>query len=224
MERSRVLVLASFVAVVAASLGVGGAAWASHQFSDVGNSHPFHDEIAAIVDGCVAGGFSDDTYRPNDPVSRQAMAAFLSRGLGQVEVADGETATLPGNLVGEITAPLTLATIDVEIPTVGECSQYVELSGRASVDIPGLKADLCTAARCTVWLELYEGETLLGTAEGVLSGDFDVDVMTVDAVVPADGGTHTYTLAAKTWLMEANAGSAHHIRLIAETHPFSGTA
>lgn len=224
MQRTKILGLVSAVALVAAVVGAGTAAWASHQFSDVGDDHPFHDEIGMVVDSCVATGFADGTYRPANSVSRQAMAAFLSRGLGQVEVADGATVMLPGNETGTITAPLTLATVDVQIPDLDDCNQYVEVTGRASVDIPGLKLDKCTAARCTVWLDLYEGAELLGTAEGVLSGDFDVDVMTVNAVVPVDGGTHTYTLAARTWLMKADAGSAHDIRLIAETHPFSATA
>jgi hypothetical protein len=224
MQRSKVVAIVSVVTVMSAAVGIGGAAWASHQFSDVGDDHPFHDEIGMVVDSCVAAGFPDDTFRPTNSVSRQAMAAMLSRGLGQVEVADGATAMLPGNDTGTITAPLTLASVDVAIPNLDGCTQYVEVTGRASVDIPGLKLDKCNAARCSVFLDLYEGASLLGTAEGVLSGDFDVDVMTVNAVVPADGGTHTYTLAARTWLMKANAGSAHDIRLIAETHPFSATA
>jgi hypothetical protein len=225
MERWKVLGLAGVVAVMAASLGAGGAVWASHRFSDVDDDHPFHDEIADIVDGCIAGGFADGTYRPDNPVSRQAMAAFLSRGLGQVEVADGATVMLPGNSTGTVTAPLTLATVDIDIPDPGTtCAQFVEVTGRASVDIPGLKANLCEAARCTVWLDLYEGADLLGSAEVVFAGDFDVDVATVNAVVAAAPGEHTYTLAARTWLLKADAGSAHDIRLIAETHPFSETA
>lgn len=224
MRRNRVLAVVGAIAVVSASLTVGGAAWASHQFSDVDDDHPFHDEIGMIVDSCVATGFDDGTYRPANSVTRQAMAAFLSRGLGQVEVADGAIATLPGNDSGTITAPLTLTSVDVQIPGAGDCTQYVEVTGRASVDIPGMQLDKCNAVRCTVWLDVYEGPTLLGTAEGVLSGNFDVDVMTVNAVVPAGPGTHTYTLAARTWLMKADAGSAHDIRLIAETHPFSTTA
>lgn len=198
--------------------------WASHRFSDVPDDHAFHDEIGLVADACVVNGYDDGTFRPANDVTRQALAAMLARGLGRVEVADGPTTFLPGNLVGAVTDPLTLATVDIAVPGVDGCQQYVELTGRASVDIPDLKLNKCNAARCTVWLDLYEEGALLGTAEGVLSGDFDVDVMVVNAVVPALPGPHTYELAARTWLMKPDAGSAHDIRLIAETHPFSSSA
>jgi hypothetical protein len=57
----------------------GGVAVASHQFSDVGDGNQFHDDIDWMVDQEIADGFSDGTYRPSQPVSRQAMAAFMRR-------------------------------------------------------------------------------------------------------------------------------------------------
>jgi hypothetical protein len=48
-------------------------------FGDVPPSHPFFDEIAWMTEAGVANGFEDDTFRPSNPVSRQAMAAFLLR-------------------------------------------------------------------------------------------------------------------------------------------------
>src|SRR5688500_11860470 len=56
---------------------------ASHQFSDVPTGHPFHDEISAIADAGITTGFDDGTYRPGATLTRQAMAAFLERGLGR---------------------------------------------------------------------------------------------------------------------------------------------
>ncbi len=215
------------VGVLAGALGAGGTVWASHQYSDVGDAHPFHDEIGAVTDSCIAEGFDDDTFRPGRSVTRQAMAAFLERGLSHVEVAEGAGGDLPGDDGGAIAGPQTLAAVSVDVPELPECAgQFVELIGRASVDIPGLKLDRCLAARCTAWLQLYEGGTKIGEAEAVLSGDFDVDVMTVTAVVAAEPGTHTYTLAASTWLMPAppDGGQVYDFVLIAETHPFSDTA
>jgi hypothetical protein len=48
-------------------------------FSDVPTSHLFYDEIEWMAANGVTTGFSDGTYRPTLPVSRQAMSAFLAR-------------------------------------------------------------------------------------------------------------------------------------------------
>jgi hypothetical protein len=54
-------------------------------FSDVPAGHPFHDEIAWMASSGVAGGYPDGTFRPTEPVSRQAMAGFLHRLSGEPE-------------------------------------------------------------------------------------------------------------------------------------------
>ena len=63
---------------------------ASHQFPDVPDEHPFHDEIGAIAEAGITAGFGDGGYHPADPVTRQAMAAFMQRGFGRVGLAIGE--------------------------------------------------------------------------------------------------------------------------------------
>lgn len=226
MRRWRSIGAIVAVAVVAGTVGAGGSVWASHQFSDVGDGNQFHDEIGAIADSCITQGFGDGTFRPGNSVNRQAMAAFLERGLSHVEVAEGADATLPGDNAGEIAGPQTLTTVDVDIPSLPGCEgQYVELIGRATGDLPGTYVTRCLAIRCTFWLQLYEGGDLLGQVEGVLT-DFEAKPMTVTAVVPAGPGTHTYTLVASTWLLKEppDGGGVHDIMLIAETHPFSATA
>jgi hypothetical protein len=51
-------------------------------FGDVGGDHPFRTAIAwAVAEGIVTG-HPDGTFRPGDPVTRQAMAAFLWRSEG----------------------------------------------------------------------------------------------------------------------------------------------
>src|SRR5690606_18482327 len=69
--------------VVAAA---GGAA-ASHDFPDVPDSHPFHDQISWLVAGGVTEGYPDGTFRPVAPVTRQAAVAFLYRMAGEPDVA-----------------------------------------------------------------------------------------------------------------------------------------
>jgi len=56
--------------------------WSSNRyqlFDDVGPTHVFWDEIHWGVDNDIVDGYSDGTFRPTAPVSRQAMVAFLYR-------------------------------------------------------------------------------------------------------------------------------------------------
>jgi hypothetical protein len=69
--------------VVVTGLALSSAAYATHDFSDVPTSSPFHDDISWLAESGITTGFPDDTYRPNEPVSRQAMAAFMRRLAGQ---------------------------------------------------------------------------------------------------------------------------------------------
>jgi len=55
-------------------------------FTDVPVEHPFHDEIAWMVQEGLTTGFPDDTFRPAQPVTRQAAAAFLYRYDGEPPV------------------------------------------------------------------------------------------------------------------------------------------
>lgn len=48
-------------------------------FTDVSSSHWFRDEIQWMKDSGISIGWDDGTYRPDEPVSRYAMAAFLHR-------------------------------------------------------------------------------------------------------------------------------------------------
>jgi hypothetical protein len=64
-------------------------------FSDVGPTHHFYDEIAWLADSGIASGFSDGTFRPAAPISRQAMAAFLYRAAGSPGGDDPTCADAP---------------------------------------------------------------------------------------------------------------------------------
>jgi glucose/arabinose dehydrogenase len=48
-------------------------------FTDVGTTHPFYTEVEWLVEEGIANGFTDGTFRPGTRVTRQAVAAFLSR-------------------------------------------------------------------------------------------------------------------------------------------------
>ena len=52
---------------------------ATATFTDVPLGHPFRKQIELLVQLKVITGYADHTFHPNDPVSRQAIAAFLHR-------------------------------------------------------------------------------------------------------------------------------------------------
>lgn len=67
--------------------------WATHDFPDVPNSNPHHANISWLVENGITEGFDDGTYRPGNPVTRQAMATFMRRLSNSVHlVTDSTTA------------------------------------------------------------------------------------------------------------------------------------
>ena len=68
------------IAAMLALVPVG--AWAGHQFTDVPNSNVFHSSIEWLADKGVTVGCNppaNTRFCPEDPVTRQQMAAFLRR-------------------------------------------------------------------------------------------------------------------------------------------------
>jgi hypothetical protein len=64
----------------------------SPSFTDVGSSHPFSEDIEWMSATEVSTGYPPGpTYRPNAPVTRQAMSAFMHR------LAGDDPVTLPGS-------------------------------------------------------------------------------------------------------------------------------
>ena len=65
-------------------------AWAAHQFTDVPDANPFHDDISAIAGAGITAGKTcvppgaPPTYCPGEGITREAMAAFVHRGFGRV--------------------------------------------------------------------------------------------------------------------------------------------
>lgn len=99
LTRKRLAVLAASLVAVPA-LVAGGTAWAVDSFSDVPNSHPFHDEIGWGADNGIINGYQDGTFRPGNNVTRGASAAFLSRYNDSLEVVTEEID--PANSTGWI--------------------------------------------------------------------------------------------------------------------------
>jgi hypothetical protein len=125
LKGSKWTLLLSIMAAVLIS--VPTAVWASHQFTDVPDSHLFHTGISWMKDNNITVGCNppaNDRYCPEDNVTRGEMATFLKR-FAENTVADA--ATLQG------LGPTQLAPISV----VGETGAISTGENLAFADIPG---------------------------------------------------------------------------------------
>ena len=85
-----VLLLVLFLVLLGA---LSGSALAV-SFSDVPPGHPYATAIADLAGRGVIGGFSDGTFKPDDPVTRQQFAKMIVKTLGlPVSVADTDPFT-----------------------------------------------------------------------------------------------------------------------------------
>jgi hypothetical protein len=71
-------------------------AGASDTFPDVGDTHPFHDEISWFAERGFTNGYPDGTYKPTNAVTRQAIAAHLHRLWLALDNTDPEPLPDPG--------------------------------------------------------------------------------------------------------------------------------
>jgi subtilisin-like proprotein convertase family protein len=69
----------AMAAFMARTYGATLSPCATAPFTDVATTHPFCPEIKWMLTAGISTGFGDGTYRPSLAVSRQAMAAFISR-------------------------------------------------------------------------------------------------------------------------------------------------
>jgi hypothetical protein len=65
--------------VVATAIAFPLGVIATHQFGDVPDSNPYHNDIAAIANAGVTSGCGGGNYCPSAYVTREQMAAFMNR-------------------------------------------------------------------------------------------------------------------------------------------------
>jgi hypothetical protein len=107
---------------------------ASHQFSDVPDSSPFHAPIARLVESGITTGCGPTMFCPKAAVTREQMAAFLTRGLGTAAASYGE-ATLAEAAAGYVTE------LTIRAGGLPGGTGYVTVSGSVSVVLS--EPDLC---------------------------------------------------------------------------------
>lgn len=173
------LVIFTIVLVVAPS-----AALAVHNFSDVPDSHTFHNDIQWMFDNGMTSGCGSGNYCPQDDVTRGEMAAFMKRLATQAVV---EAGSVSGDIVmthdgsgwklwGGGSAPTTFenwATYTNTSTDGGESGVIMALNGPVSiggVEYGLSKIEFCTDT--TTGAPEVRFHTVF-TSDGELANDWD---------------------------------------------------
>ena len=193
------------VGLVAAGVLAVPVAWANHDFTDVPAASPFHLAISAVKSAGITSGKTcvppgtPPTYCPAEDITREAMAAFVQRGMGRSDrVATTTPPALPDNFT-----PTVVTSDDLVVGGVAG-QQFVLAEGWISVDDDGIANDTF----CEIRLQLVQD---IGTANEVGS---NFTYMSFDDITHANvdqtqhvtwlfdavpSGRHTWALRANVW-------------------------
>ena len=223
LRRMRSGILAALGALLV--FGVAGAL-AIHDYTDVPDASPFHGDIAAIKRAGITGGKTcappgtPPTYCPGEPITREAMAAFVHRGFGRVAFQQGVETAL-GNA-----AYTDLATVVLESDGIPGGTGFVVLEADVTAIITSTAGCPCMAAfHLAGFGGLTSSQRYLTldslTSGGTVSG-FGIESLSLSWVVPVDTAVdHLVTvrgrIAGGTGTIEAYAD------LTAQWVPFGST-
>ena len=178
------------LAALAAALVVAvPVAWASHQFTDVPDSNPFHNEISFLAGSGITSGKTcappgtPPTFCPNEPVVRQSMAAFLNRGLGR-----GAEGTAFDVFIGDTLTEIGNVTITVGGAPGG--TQFVKVDAAVAAYIQSVSGCPCSV-QFAIFNEAFEvvSNTHYLNMDSVSPSGFGDETGALTAVVPVPSGT-----------------------------------
>jgi hypothetical protein len=176
--------------LVSTAISVPASVWAVTTFTDVPTSHPFYNEISAVAGAGIALGFGDGGYHPGADITRQAMAAFMERGVGRAAAGEG---TVNVNS-GEATE---LAAVAMDAGATGAATKgFVRVSGSVWASTTVSTFANCP---CNVQASLYDGDTIVAWSylqiPKLADGQDSIDSTSVETVLPVDGdSTHRYRI------------------------------
>jgi hypothetical protein len=214
LPRPRISRRATVVGVLLAVL-LPGAALASHQFPDVLDGNPFHDDIAAIAGAGVTAGFGDGGFHPAANVTRQAMAAFLHRIGGRAALAVSFAPITPSLTVNAgVTSTTFVPVRQVTITVPGTTNPFspqqlvhiqghVEFTTSMSTSLQGCPCEFGAIVRDTTTenFSTSQLQTFESTSSTNFSRGFDVEVL-----LAAEPGERTYEL--QVWLNGRNSAAS----------------
>jgi len=147
-------------------LALPAIALANHQFSDVPTSSPYHTAISRLVESGITAGCGSGRFCPATSVTREQMAAFLTRGLGRSALGSGAVTFADS---------ATLYTTTVQISTGGASGGTGFVTAAASVsaftDVPGL----CPCRGTAFLVDLATDEFSQGTLFVISASGFGDD-------------------------------------------------
>jgi hypothetical protein len=176
---------------------------ASDNFSDVPDSHPFHNAINAIYGARITTGCAPGQYCPDNPVTRGQMAAFMQRGFGRIAYVRGNSK----NLTDPIFAPGT--TYDLAVLAIN--------TGGAPGGMGFLKVDAALSilyngtAGCPCEVQFY-----LSADGGSGSQDYFVTIYNASGVLSNGSGAATLAFPVAT------GGGTQNVRLRAKLSSTTG--
>ena len=189
MKRSRPWLISVAAVVAVALFGAGVAAGGGASFVDVQPSHPFYDEIEEFAGSGVTGGYEDGTYRPGATVTRQAMAAFMTRGLGRV----AQAAPFSGTNVPASPTTTNVATLNnIVVPGQAGGTQNLWIVGNLTWRIDGTKAAACNNATtqvCAFRVDVLVNGSVQRGSIGRIVGDRDGGTIAVQSLVNLPSGS-----------------------------------
>jgi hypothetical protein len=197
MRRRTVIMVAVLAALVGALVAAPVAVYAAHQFGDVPNSNPFHDDIDWLADAEVTLGCGGGQYCPEDFVTREQMAAFMRR-LAENQVVDaGELQSHTAEeLVPRLEESFNAVTQNFDDPTVTLTTVTIDAPTNGTVFLQFVVQAGAVTGQGRAWVE-----------PGTSGCSFGSESVTVDATisqaqqtyvrwssVDVAAGTHSYQL------------------------------
>jgi hypothetical protein len=189
--------LAGAVVIAVLSGAVVSYAGGGGPFPDVPGSHPFATEIENMANAGITGGFPDGTFRPDNPVTRASMAAFLGRGLGRTSYR-----AIPEQEITADATSISLPFIEIAPGAIGSGNNgYVVVTAAIEVD---RNSDTCV---CSAYIQIQASKNNFANI------DFVSDSHSADL----DTGM-TYTTISHTVVVLVEPGSNYRFRVRANNN------
>jgi hypothetical protein len=182
--------------VLVLALAIPGVVLASHQFGDVPDSNPFHDDISAIALAGITTGCGGGNFCPNGTLTRAQEAAFVHRGAGRVAADDAFALAVPPDTDVAVAA----VTITTGLPggTVAGANGFLKIDG--TVSLYESAADGCDCfATVNVFVDGVEAapETFVYLDN---NASFQLSTGAISASVPVTSGTKTVQLVVNEYI------------------------
>lgn len=180
------------VAAMTAMLVVGLplVALASDLFTDVPDSHTFHDPIRAIALAGITTGCGAGIYCPDENVTREQMAGFLHRGMGRVAGDTGSSITVPAASL--VTVAETTITPGLPAGALPGANGFLMVNG--SVTLYEGNPDECI---CSISVRVYVNNVAVPGTQYVFLPEntlFESGSAAISVVLPITMGAKTVSL------------------------------